>query len=376
MKKVSLYFFVAALSLGMFVACDDNENTDPIDTGYGDMTDIINTYVDRTVLPTYAKMKDEAWKLYDAVIKLSEDGGLTNGNITASCDQWRATRVPWEQSEAFLYGPAESQNLDPLLDSWPLDQAGIDAVLKGGHYDEDALGAAVRGFHTIEYLIFDGGEPRTTAIFTDGYLEYLTVVTKVLRDDCIKLWSSWAGAGALQGKDAEAMEDIDFAPKENGYAYQFKNAGNPGSELQSQADAIDLIVEGCMTISDEVGAQKIGGPNGLAKAGNTAQAVLEVESWYSWNSITDYANNIESIRNSYLGGIEGNRGSSLSAYVKSQSEALDTEILSAIETAYSAIKNGMKSPFRSNLTGNEVDAAMNACDELTTAFEKIKTLKK
>ena len=378
MRNFNLYFFAAALSFGLVTACDNSD--DPVDpvSGYGDVTGIINDYVDKTVLPTYQDMKNKAWVLDDAVKELSEAGGFTNANITAACDAWRATRVPWEQSEAFLFGPATLQSLDPLLDSWPLDQGGIDQVLAGGSYiDPGALGETVRGFHTVEYFLFLDGEPRTTATFIPNSLEYLTVVTEVLRDDCIKLWSSWAGADALSGKDAEAMDDAEFEPASPSYASQFKNAGNAGSVYISPDEAIDAIVDGCMTISEEVGAQKIGGPNGMA-ATNPAQAVLEVESWYSWNSIDDYANNIISIRNSYF----GSRGAvtpsvnSLSALVKSLDADLDKEITDAIDAAYKAIDEGMPYPFRNNLTGAEVDAAMDACAELTLSMEKVKSLKR
>ncbi|MDR2037277.1 MAG: hypothetical protein LBQ60_05080 [Bacteroidales bacterium] len=379
MKKFSLYFFVAALSIGM-IACDNSDDDDDFTTGYGyDMTDIIDDYVDKTVLPTYEDMKNKAWELYAAVEKLNTEGGLTDANIQAACDAWRATRVPWEQSEAFLFGPADKLNLDPLLDSWPLDQTQIETVLKGGNYDAGSLGENVRGFHTVEYLLFKDGQARTVQQIgefgpAEEHLEYLTVVTETLRNDCIKLWSAWAGEEALKGDDAEAMEEIEFTPESPSYASQFKNAGKAGSLLPSKDVAVDNIIQGCADITDEVSAQKIGGPYDKAVAGNREEAVLEVESWYSWNSITDYMNNIESIRNSYLGGREGDRGASLSAFVKSRDEALNTKVLAAIEKAYNAIKN-MDSPFRNNLDNDKVKAAITASRELEETMVELFQLK-
>ena len=58
---------------------------------------------------------------------------------------WRAVRVPWEQSEAFLFGVADLAQLDPSLDSWPLDKNGIEEIIATGEFskisgavDEDA----------------------------------------------------------------------------------------------------------------------------------------------------------------------------------------------------------------------------------------------
>ena len=61
-----------------------------------------------------------------------------------------------------------------IMDSWPLDQNGIVQVLNSqnwddlewsGNFDEEdeAIGAAqsVRGYHTLEYLLFKDGQPRT-----------------------------------------------------------------------------------------------------------------------------------------------------------------------------------------------------------------------
>ena len=83
-----------------------------------------------------------------------------------------ASRRPWETSEAFLFGPVDALQLDPNMDSWPLDQEGIENSLKSGNYDnewndgdsDEAIEAAqaLRGFHTLEYLIFKDGKPRKT----------------------------------------------------------------------------------------------------------------------------------------------------------------------------------------------------------------------
>ena len=81
-------------------------------------------------------------------------------------------REPWEKSEAFLFGPVDALGLDPNMDSWPLDQVAIVNILNSGNFDDlnwtdgesdDEIEAAqnVRGFHTLEFLLFKNGEPRT-----------------------------------------------------------------------------------------------------------------------------------------------------------------------------------------------------------------------
>lgn len=371
MKKLN--FFLWSLLVSLLVttfACDESSSDATTEDGYGaDFTSTLETYVDNVVLTTYSAMKERAWDLNVATETYA--GSPDQDNLDAVCSAWRATRIPWEQSEGFLYGPAALLSLDPSLDSWPLDKSQIDNILSSNQtISMDIIASAnVHGFHTIEYLIFEDGNPRVYSDLSDKQIEYLRVAVEYLRDDCLKLWSSWNGEDGITGRDLERLEELEFEPSYN-FAYQFKNAGKSGSSFVSQDDAIDQIIDGCIDIASEVGSQKIGGPNASGD-------VLDVESWYSWNSIDDYANNIISIRNSYFGGsgLTSAATNSLSAYVKAKDADLDAQVIAAVNEAYTAINSGMDRPFRNNLTGDKVDAAMEACADLETILEKIKSLR-
>ena len=132
---------------------------------------IVKQYVDAVVEPTYKSLKDKVAALVTAVATLNSN--RTNANFTSACNAWLEARQPWETSEAFLFGPVADQGLDPNMDSWPLDQEGIVNVLKtgdwnqmdwSGEYDEDNTqqeeAQSLRGFHTLEYLLFKDGKAR------------------------------------------------------------------------------------------------------------------------------------------------------------------------------------------------------------------------
>lgn len=375
MKKTKL--LMLALTASILVtqtSCEEKSSDKQVTDGYGyDFTETINGYVDNVVLTTYADLKNKAWTLYDAVEKFKT--AKTQANLDAVCNAWRATRIPWEQSEGFLFGPAEQLSIDPSIDSWPLDKAQIDAVIANTSLEItlDAIASSnVHGFHTIEYLIFEDGKAKAVAKLTDREVDYLGVATLSLRNDCLKLYGAWAGSAKLEGRDKTTLAQMEFNSDLYDFASRFKKAGKPGSTYVSANDAIDQIVDGCVDIASEVGSQKIDGPS---KSGN----VLDVESWYSWNSIDDFANNIVSIRNSYFGGVGSSSAtaskSSLSAFVKSKNPALDSEISAAIDKCFKAINNDMNRPFRNNLTGAKVQAAIVACGELEKSFGKIKSLR-
>lgn len=131
---------------------------------------IINNYVDNVVVPTYKNLKDQNAILYQTVNAFVANP--SNDGFEACATAWMNARQPWETSEAFLFGPVATFGLDPNMDSWPLDQTAIVDIMKSQKWnslvwadgDDDAKVESaqnVRGFHTLEFLIFKNGQPRT-----------------------------------------------------------------------------------------------------------------------------------------------------------------------------------------------------------------------
>ena len=400
MKKKNWLF--AGLAAGLLfgsVACSNNEEPGN-GGGSGNNEDdpalaaILNNYVDRTVIPTYTDMKEKVWTLLEKVEAATAEGATQN-DIDIACNAWREAREPWEKSEGFLYGPAHDYSLDPHLDSWPLDLKNITNILNSSidlssSNVRETLSQNVIGFHTLEYLLFDDSQPRPIASLSDRQKEYMLAVSTVLRDDALKLWAFWVGADVvaeaprrdrdiIDGKEGTEYEDgLDLALTAAGYGAMLKNpVMSPAATYKTQFDCINQILDGCIEIANEVGDQKIGNPW-------RDHDVYAVESWYSWNSLEDYENNIISIENSYLGGPEGNRdaSTSLSAWVAEKNPQIDQEVTAAIAATRKALNpsTGIPYPFRTQVekqqNGDKVEAAMNACAELKTQLERIKTLLK
>lgn len=133
---------------------------------------VIARYVDGVVLPTYKSLALKSAALADAVNAFRKSP--SNAGFVTCCNAWLEAREPWESSEAFLFGPVADMGLDPNMDSWPLDQVGIVGILQSqnfnalswdGEYDEESKkiesAQSLRGFHTLEYLIFKDGRART-----------------------------------------------------------------------------------------------------------------------------------------------------------------------------------------------------------------------
>lgn len=130
---------------------------------------VVDNFVDDVVLPTYAELRGKNIDLYNAVVNFN--AAPSDANFAAACEAWLQARRPWEMSEAFLFGPVDALGLDPNMDSWPLDQDSIVQILNSCNYDnlnwtdgddDDKIEAvqSVRGFHTLEFLLFKDGMPR------------------------------------------------------------------------------------------------------------------------------------------------------------------------------------------------------------------------
>ena len=130
---------------------------------------VVTRYVDAEVVPTYKNLKEKNDALYNAVIALADNP--SNKAFETACAAWITAREPWEKSEAFLFGPVDEMGLDPNMDSWPLDQNAIVQILNSQSWsdlewsdddDDAAVESAqnVRGFHTLEFLLYKNGVPR------------------------------------------------------------------------------------------------------------------------------------------------------------------------------------------------------------------------
>jgi predicted lipoprotein len=350
-------------------SCGSNEDNNPtVQETPHDYTGVITQFINGTVMPTYTSLKDNAIVLYSLVEQL--ETARTQLLLDSACRQWKATRVPWEQSEGFLFGPAEFRNLDPLLDSWPLDENQIGQVLVSqveltSDYVREGLGFVLRGFHTAEFLLFKNGAPRKIEDFTEREFDYLIAVTQVLRDDAVTLWAMWNGSEGIGVTEAFILEALDVNAG-TGYAQEFLNAGKAGSRYLSQNSALSEMIEGCLGIADEVGNMKIAEPY-------NSKDPLRVESQFSYNSLDDFCDNIESIRNVVFGGITTHRkvDSSLIALANETNPTLATELDKALTDATTAIR-AIPSPFSSNLDKSAaIESAITAVNALADKMEKL-----
>lgn len=371
LKKALMMIALLGITCGFAACSDDKDDPDPnqLDTR---KTAIITQYVNGVVIPTYRSLADEAVELATLCEELRQNP--SQSKVDECCESWISARKYWELSEAFMFGAAADYNIDPHIDSWPLQKSQLDNILANDALidalDEDGAGAdafatlgyGLLGFHAVEYVLFRDGAPRKVSEITEAELIYNAAVAQDLANQTIRLEASWAGLANISSAKQNRLEEFELEPSFN-YGENMITAGMTGNTLyKTQLAAMEQILTGASDISDEVGNTKITDP---VNSGN----VLDVESWYSWNSIADFTDNIRSVRNAYYGSLDGSvNNNSMAAYINKVNSSLDSNVRKAIDNAINEISS-MPAPFRNHLTKAETQKAVDACNTLLDALD-------
>ena len=341
MQTHRLFAVGARVALSLCILACDRGGSGATATGFHDRAVVVD-YVDHVIVPTYTLLATRAAALSGAVNALA--AGPDADTLAAARQAWIDTRSPWEQSEAFLFGPVFSHGYDPALDTWPLNEADLNAVLEGTDTLTvdfvESLPESQKGFHTVEYLIFGVDNHKTADAFTDRELQYLSAATAEMARIAGLLAESWTTR-------------VDGRPP---YAEVFRTAGEPGNTAYPSLGAAGQeIVQGMIGILDEVANGKIAEPY-------DHHDPRLVESQFSFNSQLDFQDNIRGVRRAWLGlGPEDGSpaGASLSAFVARRDPALAARVLAELDAGIAAIA-AIPAPFRDAITDDAADARIEA----------------
>jgi len=306
-------------SMWLLVGCNKGSDSGSSTNQIVD-TNLLENFASNVVIPTYQDLAARATDLKTAIAALQATP--TQDTLNKARDAWKATRRPWEQSEALLYGPVETYGHDGAVDSWPLNKTDLNAVMDSNQTIDEGFVSSLqenqKGFHTIEYLIYGETSDKAPTAFKAREFEYMTAATANLVTIANNLALSWSDG--VEGKPA--------------YKTTFVTAGQSGNTVYPSFSAAgEEIVQGMIGICNEVAESKIATPF-------DAQDANLVESQFSYNSLLDFADNIRSVENAYKGAYSGataTPGASLSERVAAVDAALDTKIKDQITAAIAAI---------------------------------------
>ena len=412
MKKI--FYFASCMLALMLVSCEKSQQVEN-DYATGEFAtlndaDLTNNekifknaivaYVNNTVFPTYEGMADNAIKLADqvtAILNAAQAGNQEDNTalVEKACEYWTASRKYWEQSEAFLYGPAGDYSIDPHIDSWPFDQAAFEAfisdpeqiaklrkqmadgtfvVTDGSEFDEYGL----MGYHALEYALFaltDNGQKSTAHKVGDLTLEQWTFMASVandLRNQAILLEAAWKGYGRVSAAkraflDQAKMKGGTYPYLYNGYAAYMLQPGVGDKKYATYQEAAEQLIAGCIDIADEVGNSKIGAAANAIPGSEDYEADHDnIESPYSLHSIIDFQDNIVSIQHAFFGALPTD--ASVNDFVKQKNKDVSTAVTTTSAAAFTAI-GLIQEPFVEHAQDPQSKLAIAAVEELQDALK-------
>ena len=345
-QKAFLFVATMALSLG-FASCSDDD--DPVTEGdvvaASEFSAVAKTYVNDVIYPTYNDLAENCKTLNEACTNLyqkAQAGNATDADVEAAAEAFKNARREWERSEAFLYGAATDNEIDPHIDSWPLDHDQLvealnsNEILQGIHgdkasqfiYEKNVNFESVLGFHGLEFILFRNGEVRKAADFAGNETEegmtsvqgidelaFAAAVSGDLMNMTALLkygWTedattaSWLTSNCKWVVDGTAHAGLSSG--NIGYGQFLLNATGTNAFFQTWQETMENALKGgCSNICQEVYTQKLGqayrvatGQGGTTEDGEK-ESIDYIESPYSQRSFIDYQDNIYSIKNSLYG---------------------------------------------------------------------------
>ncbi len=321
----------------------------------------IADYTDKTVIKTLEKVVDSLRQLDTDAAALTKNAD--DAAVQKIADSWRTAKAQWQQTSVFAYGPASFYDYDKQIATWPTDKVMVEHHLRqieAGELELDSrilrekINSSRRGLYTAEYLIFRNGNPRKAMELTPAEVTYLQAVTGALVEEGLDYLAIWKGTDKLDVAQARKLKDAGFEPHSS-YGEEFTSAGTEKSRYFSTSvplqemftEAVAVVEDLCPVIAEELGSND----------------PMDSMSMHSRNAQADALNLLKGVENAYFGGLEGDRGVSLSALLAERNPILDRRIKIGLADVRHRI-NQLGDPYAAGADELYVRRAVASCEKL------------
>ena len=323
--------FLAILPMVLLFSCGKkttNNNNETLSN------DIIYNISHNVCKSSYLELYKGAADLEASVVDLQLNP--SQANLVQCQTAWKAVRYTWETTESWLFGPISANNIDPRIDTWPVDFNAIDSVLNTQNTLNEAyvnnLEDALKGFHPIEYFLWGANGAKTANDFTPRQLEYLVALSHNLTSLCKEVSDTWS----------------------NSFANDLATAGSGSASYNSLNSAYIEIVDAMSGICDEVANGKIHEPF-------IAQNAMLEESPFAQNSLKDFTQNIAGVLTIYTCNFKDNK-LGIEDLVRQYNTSLDLEIKTKHAEAMAAL-GAISLPFGEAIISQPIQV-QNAIDKI------------
>jgi putative iron-regulated protein len=356
-KNVSFFLLCPLLLGGIVSGCRDAATSTgsaaPIEAKFD--RQILHDFVTQVVVPSNNRFAQQASTLAKAIDAYT--AAPSAATLSSAQAAWVKARAAWEQTECFGFGPTTSLGYDGALDTWPVNETDLKALIKSKvpltTTSVGKMKETEKGFHVIEYFLFGQDKRRQPTDLAVRDLQYLQLLGKDFASVATDLAASWSKG--VEGKTA--------------YQEVFSTAGEEGNATYPtvQAGAQEMI-QGMVDSLDEVANEKLGKP--LAEK-NPKLA----ESRFSLNTLTDIKSNLRGAQNVYLGSLPDAKtsGKGLSVYIAQVNPALDSTVKQKFKVAAQSleqISEPLETAILNPKAADSIRAAQSAIDAVRETIEK------
>ena len=354
--SVSILTSVCIL-LSCHKANNNNTNSNNTLTTPPTSSQVITGFCTNVAIPDYTALLNNAISFQTTATNFNTNP--TDSGLIAMRQYWKNMRIAYEAGEAFLIGPIATLNLDPNIDTWPVEQNSLDSLLTTDSVFTSSfmtsLPQTLTGFHPIEYLIFGATGLATAASFTKNKRNYLLALTNNLVNNITLIRSAYTVGSS------------------DDFISVLENPGALNTTYQSHKAALLDLVNAMSSICDEVGGSSSDGKIWSVYA---TQNVTLQESYFSNNSWADFSNNMIGVRNVYIGAYGGTTVQPHSLYnlVAAKNLSLNNTIMTSINNAIGSFNAATAIPFGQAVQYNngertKVLTVMNAIDSLKSTLD-------
>lgn len=187
----SLFTFL--LLLGVLVACDDDQTEE---TEQFNRSVMLENMATELIVPNFIQLQASVDQLHAATRTFTEN--TNEANLLALREAWVAAVTDFQHCSAFGFGPA-SLPLGPFADVigvFPVDEQEVEQNIGDPAFNLAAsFRRDVRGFYTVEYLIYGNDTPETAMVNNfdadrKAYLQLIVGELKTITDNIVTEWNS------------------------------------------------------------------------------------------------------------------------------------------------------------------------------------------
>lgn len=197
MKKL-IQSLLLVLSMIVFYSCsDDDKNNDVLNLEANQRALLLFAYNDQ-IAPLHTQQIDLVEELVQSTTDFTTNP--TTASLTQLRDNWKNAFLQWKEVEAYNIGPVQSSFIHTTIHRYPVNTSSIEDFITANPNstprDIQNIGANIKGYGTLEYLLFENDNATTLNLFTmntqaDSRSNFLNALSQNLLSQVQQTFQLW-----------------------------------------------------------------------------------------------------------------------------------------------------------------------------------------